>query len=117
MSLPQVPVVTPSNITTILLQVLSDYTSKLNTKMKVSMVESKNSVSITSNTSTVNIGIVNYNKNTDILHVFKDNVIIDTGYTISTDSLSVTFDSAIAGTTVTPVVIKFSGIKAILSPI
>ena len=117
MALPQVPVITPDNLKIILPQILEDYTSKLNTKVKVSMVETKNSVSLTADTTTVTIGIANYNKDSDILHVFKDNVLVETGYTISTDSLSVTFDAAITATTELPVVIKFDVIKASLSAI
>lgn len=114
MSLIDIPVITPDNIKLILQQAFSDYSAKLNTKMKVSLNELKNSLVLTADTTIVDIGIA-CNKDTDIIHVFKDNILVETGYTIT--NTAITFDAAIVATAEAPVTIKFNVIKATLSTI
>jgi len=114
MPLPSLNIVTPDNLKSILTDVLNNYTSKLHSKLSVVMDERKNTVPLTTSTTTVSIGLSGFDKNKDILHVYKDNVLVETGYTISTDNLSVTFDTAISATTDIPVNIKFTVIEAVI---
>ena len=112
MALPIITVLTPENLKTILLDVFSTYSSKLSAKFSVKNIEFEHKSTITSDTISLPIGISEYNITNDILHIYKDNILIDkTEYTINTDK-TVTFNSNITTTVEVPVIIKFIVIQS-----